>query len=127
MAGSPRRVLVTGGAGYIGSHAAKALAKAGYTVVVYDNLVAGHREAVLENGKLNPAMVEGRNGRVSYRASGAYRESNAYDAPSGTFGKIDFTSNQLVHDTGIRDRSYDAASDSRNDVRADHQGSGDSN
>jgi len=39
-------VLVTGGAGYIGSHAAKALTKAGHRVVVYDNLVAGHREAV---------------------------------------------------------------------------------
>jgi UDP-glucose-4-epimerase GalE len=37
---------VTGGAGYIGSHAAKALKQAGYRVVVYDNLVAGHREAV---------------------------------------------------------------------------------
>ena len=35
-----------GGAGYIGSHAAKALSRAGYRVVVYDNLVAGHRAAV---------------------------------------------------------------------------------
>jgi UDP-glucose-4-epimerase GalE len=39
-------VLVTGGAGYIGSHASKALHRAGYRVVVYDNLVAGHRAAV---------------------------------------------------------------------------------
>ena len=39
-------MLVTGGAGYIGSHAAKALSRAGYEVVVFDNLVAGHREAV---------------------------------------------------------------------------------
>ncbi len=39
-------MLVTGGAGYIGSHAAKALQRAGYRVVVFDNLVAGHREAV---------------------------------------------------------------------------------
>jgi UDP-glucose-4-epimerase GalE len=39
-------VLVTGGAGYIGSHAAKALNRAGYRVVVFDNLVAGHRGAV---------------------------------------------------------------------------------
>ena len=37
---------MTGGAGYIGSHAAKALHRAGYHVVVYDNLVAGHRGAV---------------------------------------------------------------------------------
>ena len=46
MAGSAPAVLVTGGAGYIGSHAAKALHLAGYRVVVYDNLVAGHRAAV---------------------------------------------------------------------------------
>ncbi len=38
-------MLVTGGAGYIGSHASKALSRAGYRVVVFDNLVAGHREA----------------------------------------------------------------------------------
>jgi UDP-glucose-4-epimerase GalE len=37
---------VTGGAGYIGSHACKALAQAGYRVVAFDNLVAGHRAAV---------------------------------------------------------------------------------
>jgi UDP-glucose-4-epimerase GalE len=41
-----RAVLVTGGAGYIGSHAAKALHRSGYRVVVYDNLAAGHRAAV---------------------------------------------------------------------------------
>jgi UDP-glucose-4-epimerase GalE len=39
-------VLVTGGAGYIGSHAVKALAAAGGRVVVYDDLSAGHRAAV---------------------------------------------------------------------------------
>ena len=40
-------MLVTGGAGYIGSHAAKALRQAGYRVVIYDNLSAGHRHAAL--------------------------------------------------------------------------------
>ena len=39
-------VLVTGGAGYIGSHAAHALRAAGRDVVVLDSLQAGHREAV---------------------------------------------------------------------------------
>jgi UDP-glucose-4-epimerase GalE len=42
-------VLVTGGAGYVGSHAAKALRAAGYRVTIYDNLSAGHREAALES------------------------------------------------------------------------------
>src|SRR3954452_2241192 len=41
-----RRVLVTGGAGYIGSHTCKALAVAGYTPVTYDNLSTGNRWAV---------------------------------------------------------------------------------
>ena len=39
-------VLVTGGAGYIGSHAVRALREAGVAVVVLDSLVAGHIEAV---------------------------------------------------------------------------------
>ena len=39
-------VLVTGGAGYIGSHAAKRLIEAGHRVLVVDNLHRGHREAV---------------------------------------------------------------------------------
>ena len=39
-------VLVTGGAGYIGSHAVKALRASGREVVVLDNLVAGHRAAI---------------------------------------------------------------------------------
>ncbi len=39
-------VLVTGGAGYIGSHTAKALAESGHTPVVFDNLSSGHRQAV---------------------------------------------------------------------------------
>lgn len=40
------RVLVTGGAGYIGSHTAKALSRQGFEPVVLDNLSTGHRSAV---------------------------------------------------------------------------------
>ncbi len=39
-------VIVTGGAGYIGSHACKALAKAGFVPVTFDNLVTGWEDAV---------------------------------------------------------------------------------
>jgi UDP-glucose 4-epimerase len=42
------RVLVTGGAGYIGSHTVRELIKAGHRVVVLDNLSKGHEEAVSE-------------------------------------------------------------------------------
>lgn len=41
-----KHVLVTGGAGYIGSHACKALTAAGYVPVTFDNLVYGHEWAV---------------------------------------------------------------------------------
>lgn len=47
------RVLVTGGAGYVGSHAAKFLAESGHEVVIVDSLAEGHRAAV---GKL-PLVV----------------------------------------------------------------------
>ena len=40
------RVLVTGGAGYIGSHTVNALLEDGNDVVVLDNLYTGHRQAV---------------------------------------------------------------------------------
>jgi UDP-glucose 4-epimerase len=40
------KILVTGGAGYIGSHAVKALGKAGHQVITLDNLSTGHRAAV---------------------------------------------------------------------------------
>ncbi len=48
-----RRVLVTGGAGYIGSHTAKALALSGVEPVVFDDLSNGHAEAV----KWGPLVV----------------------------------------------------------------------
>src|ERR1044072_5297030 len=41
-------VLVTGGAGYIGSVVTEELVKDGHQVVVYDNLEKGHREAVVD-------------------------------------------------------------------------------
>jgi UDP-glucose 4-epimerase len=57
------RVLVTGGAGYIGSHTVKALAQAGYDVCVFDNLQAGHRESTDAIAKAFPdrkvSLVEG--------------------------------------------------------------------
>ena len=39
-------VLVTGGAGYIGSHAVKALRAQGTPVVVFDNFAAGHHDGI---------------------------------------------------------------------------------
>ncbi len=75
-------VLVTGGAGYIGSHACKVLARAGYRPVVFDNLSRGHREAVgwgplvegdlVERGKLAAALERYRVSVVMHFAAYAY-------------------------------------------------------
>ncbi|MEL6882504.1 MAG: NAD-dependent epimerase/dehydratase family protein, partial [Cyanobacteria bacterium J06607_10] len=51
------KVLVTGGAGYIGSHAVLALIDQGYDVVVLDNLVYGHQDVV--NDVLGVELVVG--------------------------------------------------------------------
>jgi UDP-glucose 4-epimerase len=50
-------ILVTGGAGYIGSHAALLLKRAGYEVVILDNLVYGHQDIV--NNVLKTTLVIG--------------------------------------------------------------------
>src|SRR6202795_3165217 len=52
MGTKPMRVLVTGGAGYIGSVVAEELLRAGHDVVVFDNLSRGHRQAVPKNAEL---------------------------------------------------------------------------
>ncbi len=59
-----KTVLVTGGAGFIGSHVCKALAKDGFMPITFDDLVHGHRDNVrwgpLEVGDLrNPEAVRG--------------------------------------------------------------------
>jgi UDP-glucose 4-epimerase len=64
------KVLVTGGAGYIGSHAVRVLSRAGHEVWVYDNLCLGHREAVPE-GRLVEGSLSDRARLVeTFRARG---------------------------------------------------------
>ena len=75
-------VLVTGGAGYVGSHACKALALAGYTPVTYDNLECGHEWAVkwgpfergelADNNRLAAVMRSYRPAAVMHFAAYAY-------------------------------------------------------
>ena len=77
-----KHVLVTGGAGYIGSHACKALAAAGYVPVSFDNLVYGHEWAVrwgpfvqgdiLDRAALDAVMEKYRPVAVMHFAAFAY-------------------------------------------------------
>ncbi len=75
-------VLVTGGAGYVGSHACKALARAGYRPITVDNLSRGNRWAVKwgpllkldigDRAKLDRAMIEHQPAAVMHFAAFAY-------------------------------------------------------
>jgi UDP-arabinose 4-epimerase len=99
-----KHILVTGGAGFVGSHACKALASAGYLPVVFDNLERGHAWAVkwgpLERGDLRSdedlrrAFATWRPWAVMHFAAYAYvGESTAdpmkyYDANVGGTAKL---------------------------------------
>jgi UDP-glucose 4-epimerase len=67
------KILVCGGAGYIGAHMCKILAEAGHDVTVFDNLSTGHREAVrwgelIVGDLLNPDDVERAVGAAAHDA-----------------------------------------------------------
>ncbi|MHC1711731.1 MAG: UDP-glucose 4-epimerase GalE [Solidesulfovibrio sp.] len=75
-------ILVTGGAGYIGSHTCKALAAAGFTPVTFDNMVYGHdwavkwgpliRGDILNRGELDAVFAEYKPAAVLHFAAFAY-------------------------------------------------------
>lgn len=81
-----RTVLVTGGAGYVGSHCCKAFARAGWRVVTFDNLSRGHAEAVkwgplvrgdiLDAAALDAVFAEYRPDLVAHFAAFAYVEES---------------------------------------------------
>ena len=77
-----RTVFVTGGAGYVGSHCAKAFSDAGWTVITYDNLSRGHRDLVkwgeliegdiLDRASLSAALARTKPDAVAHFAAFAY-------------------------------------------------------
>ena len=79
---APTSVLVTGGAGYIGSHTAKLLRRDGFLPVAYDNLSTGHRSSVrwgplvegdiLDTERLAQALREHDPAAVIHFAASAY-------------------------------------------------------
>lgn len=61
------RILVTGGAGYIGSHAARLLARRGHDVWVYDDLAQGHQAAALSGRLIQGDLAESDKLRAALR------------------------------------------------------------
>ena len=53
------RLLVVGGAGYVGSHAVRRLAQAGHEVWIFDNLTTGHRAAALPGRLIEGDLHDG--------------------------------------------------------------------
>ena len=76
-------VLVTGGAGYIGSHACKALARAGWLPVAYDNLVYGHTQAALEVPLIrgDPSLRSVPTSTIPYLSSSVHASAASSGAP----------------------------------------------
>ena len=84
-----KHIFVTGGAGYVGSHACKALASAGYLPITFDNLVTGHQEAVLwgpfvlgdmlDKGALDNAVTEWKPAAIMHFAASAYVGQSVID------------------------------------------------
>lgn len=93
--GKAAHVLVTGGAGFIGSHACKALARAGHVPVAYDTLEVGHADAVRwgplvvadvrDGAALRAALAEHRIDAVMHFAAYAYVGESVRD-PARYYG-----------------------------------------
>lgn len=107
-------ILVTGGAGYIGSHACKALAAAGHLPIVYDNLVYGHRWAVqwgpleegelADRGRLDAVIARWRPEAVMHFAAYAYVGESVTDP--GKYYRNNFVGSlsllEAMRDAGIQ-------------------------
>ncbi|HSD61880.1 MAG TPA: UDP-glucose 4-epimerase GalE, partial [Burkholderiales bacterium] len=108
------RVLVTGGAGYIGSHTCKALAQAGYVPVTIDNFVYGHDWAVkwgpLEKGDIGDPEFVARVIRQHQVEAVVHFAAYGYVGESMTEPAVYFRNNvinslcllEAMHDCGVQ-------------------------
>jgi UDP-arabinose 4-epimerase len=114
-------VLVTGGAGYIGSHTCKALAAAGYRPVTFDNLTLGHREVVrwgplvvgdvLDSAALRSVLREHSIQRVIHFAASAYVGDSLRDPAAYYRNNVATTLSLLdaMREVGVRDLVFSSS------------------
>jgi len=104
-------ILVTGGAGYIGSATAEALLKPGHSVTVYDSLVTGHRAAVPvgthfiyadlgDSHALAEAMTEGNFDAVMHFA--AFIEAGESMRDPGKFFRNNFSNSLKLMEAAVK-------------------------
>ncbi|MEM0986270.1 MAG: UDP-glucose 4-epimerase GalE [Pseudomonadota bacterium] len=109
-----KTVLVTGGAGYVGSHCCKAFAQAGWKVVVFDNLARGWRDLVkwgdlivgdlLDPSALDRAFAAVKPDAVAHFAAYAYVGESVTDPGlyyrNNTAGSMNLLDAMVKHDVG---------------------------
>lgn len=116
-----KTVFVTGGAGYVGSHCAKAFANAGWTVVTYDNLSRGHRDLVkwgdlikgdiLDRDSLRAALERTRPDAVAHFAAYAYVAESMAEPAMYYRNNVVGTMNLLdaMADTGVQQMVFSSS------------------
>jgi outer membrane receptor protein involved in Fe transport len=71
------------------------------------NGTLGYRFSTYDSQSRIVGRFFGRSGRLGYQVGGMYRNTDSYDAPSGSFGDITLTDDTRVNDTGVEDYSLD--------------------
>ena len=106
------RVVVTGGAGYIGSHAVRALVDAGHAVAVLDDLSAGHAESVPAGVPLVRAAIHDvdavRRLLVEHRADAVMHFAAWLAVGESVHKPIDYYQNNVVGTLGVLEAMRDA-------------------
>lgn len=106
------RVVVTGGAGYIGSHAVRALVDAGHAVAVLDDLSAGHAESVPAGVPLVRAAIHDvdavRRLLVDHRADAVMHFAAWLSVGESVHKPIDYFQNNVVGTLGVLEAMRDA-------------------